>query len=216
MRHLLLILVLLHSLVTSAFALHSAEHSVAFRSVSCTTYDIADSSTTALRTVAKHTEAAGAAGLYETTLRSAANDQSWSLLATIRILNAPKWTPRTPPPLAQTGDDLFVGTYSQVRRAIINAGLNATHTPHHVLQNAVSQTTHGRGITINLNKDLHALTRTFRRPVESGLSLRTHLARDVKDLRRILGDAGYDPAVINRQLQELIRQNKAVGGLAKP
>lgn len=46
-------------------------------------------------------------------------------------------------------------------------------------------------------------------------SLRDHLAADTRELRRILTDAGYDPAVINRQLQELIRQNKATGGFNK-
>lgn len=130
--------------------------------------------------------------------------------------NAATLAPRQAPPLAQAGDDLFVGTYSQSYRANRLAGTNQTHTPHHVIQDALSQTTRARGVTINLRQDLHQLTRTFRRPVEPGLNLRTHLARDVMDLRRILRDAGYDPAVINRQLQELIRQNKALGGLGKP
>lgn len=35
-------------------------------------------------------------------------------------------------------------------------------------------------------------------------------------MKRILLDAGYDPKVVNRQLQELIRQNKALGGFDKP
>lgn len=48
------------------------------------------------------------------------------------------------------------------------------------------------------------------------LSLRDHLAADIRDLKRILLDAGYDPQVINRQLSELIRQNKELGGLDKP
>jgi hypothetical protein len=65
--------------------------------------------------------------------------------------------------------------------------------------------------SLNLRKDLHELTRTYRNPnVDRGLSLRTHLARDVMDVRRILLDAGYDPRVVRKQLRELIRQNKGV------
>jgi hypothetical protein len=111
-----------------------------------------------------------------------------------------------------TDTDLFVGTYSRSYRANVKAGVNGLYTPHHSLQDAVSLTKHGRGVTINLRKDLHELTRTFKKPVEPGLSIRQHLARDVVDLRKILGDAGYDQSVINRQLQELIRQNKAIPG----
>jgi hypothetical protein len=65
--------------------------------------------------------------------------------------------------------------------------------------------------SLNLRKDLHELTRTYRNPnVDRGLSLRTHLARDVMDVRRILLDAGYDPRVVRKQLRELIRQNKGL------
>ena len=116
------------------------------------------------------------------------------------------------PRLAASGEDLFVGTYSRSYRANVNAGVNGDFTPHHSLQDAVSLTTHGRGITINLSQDLHALTRTFRQPVEQGLTLTQHLGRDVWDLRAILKNAGYDPKVINAQLQELIRQNRAIPG----
>ncbi len=110
--------------------------------------------------------------------------------------------------LAQPGEDLYVGTYNQVRRANIKSGLNPTHTPHHAIQNAVSSTTHGRGITINLKKELHELTWTYRRPMARGFSKEQYLARDIADLRKILRDAGYDRDVVNRQLKELIRQNK--------
>ena len=54
------------------------------------------------------------------------------------------------------------------------------------------------------------MTRTYRRPVDRSLSLRQHLAADVWDLRAILRGAGYDSAVINRALTELIKQNKAL------
>ena len=115
--------------------------------------------------------------------------------------------------MAGPGEDLFVGTYSEVRAANLVSGLNATHTPHHVVQAAVSQAgSRGAGIAINLRKDLHMLTRTFRKPVAPAGNRRTHLARDIRDLRGILRAAGYDQATIHRQMQELIRQNKALGG----
>ena len=113
----------------------------------------------------------------------------------------------------EPGGDLFVGTYNEVRAANLASGLNVTHTPHHIVQAAISNAgSRGAGVAINLRKDLHTLTRTFRRPVDLALNLRTHLARDICDLRRILHAAGYAQATINRQLQELIRQNKALGG----
>ena len=120
-------------------------------------------------------------------------------------------------PLAGAGEELFVGTYNQVRAGNIKSGLNSTHTPHHVVQDALSQTTHGKGITINLRKDLHELTRTYRVPIDKSIvGLRNNLAADVKDVKNILLNAGYDPKVVNRQLQELIRQNKDLGGFDKP
>ena len=50
---------------------------------------------------------------------------------------------------------------------------------------------------------------------KSIVGLRNNLAADVKDVKNILLNAGYDPKVVNRQLQELIRQNKALGGFDK-
>jgi RHS repeat-associated protein len=94
-------------------------------------------------------------------------------------------TTRTPVKLAEAGEDLFVGGYGQVRRANIKSGLNPTHTPHHSVQDAVSSTSHSTGVSINMRKDLHALTRTFRKPVEEGLSLRQHLSKDVWDIKNI-------------------------------
>lgn len=128
--------------------------------------------------------------------------------------------------MAKPGEDLFVGTYNQVRNGNIKSGLNATHTPHHAVQDAVSQTTHGKGATINLSKDLHSKTSTFGKPVKSvseAMSknanntneLRVRLSYDVKDLRKILGEAGYNQQNINTQLQELIRQNIKNGGFNK-
>jgi hypothetical protein len=61
-----------------------------------------------------------------------------------------------------------------------------------------------------MRKDLHELTRTFKNPNVDSLSLRTHLARDVRDVRRILQEAGYDATIVRTQLWELIRQNKQV------
>ncbi|WP_297196389.1 RHS repeat-associated core domain-containing protein [uncultured Pluralibacter sp.] len=110
--------------------------------------------------------------------------------------------------LSKPGEDLYVGTYNQVRGANIKSGLNPTHTPHHAIQNAASPTTHGRGITINMRKDLHELTWTYKKPMVRGLSNRDYLGRDIADLRKILRNAGYERDIVNRQLGELIRQNK--------
>ncbi|WP_415843134.1 RHS repeat-associated core domain-containing protein, partial [Yersinia entomophaga] len=127
-------------------------------------------------------------------------------LAACPLANAGKLKP----PLAKPGEDLFVGTYSQVRGANIKSGLNPTHTPHHAIQNAVSPTTHARGITINMRKDLHELTWTYKKPFVRGLTNRQYLARDIVDLRTIFRNAGYSKDVVNRQLSELIKQNKAL------
>ncbi len=127
-------------------------------------------------------------------------------LAACPLANAGKLKP----PLAKPGEDLFVGTYSQVRGANIKSGLNPTHTPHHAIQNAVSPTTHARGITINMRKDLHELTWTYKKPFVRGLTNRQYLARDIVDLRTIFRNAGYSKDVVNRQLTELIKQNKAL------
>lgn len=112
--------------------------------------------------------------------------------------------------LAKPGQDLYVGTYSRSKYHNKKTGLRATHTPHHVVQNAVSTVSHGRGITINMKKSLHALTQSFSRRPSPGLNPRQHLALDIRDLRNILRQAGYDRAVVNKQLTELIRQNKEV------
>gem|GEM_PF-4124809 len=110
--------------------------------------------------------------------------------------------------LVAPGTDLYVGTYGSSTYANGKTGLNATHTPHHAVQDAVSPTTKCKGITINLRKDLHALTWTFRKAFIRGLTKEQYLARDIKDLRKILTNAGYDRKVINEQLQELVKQNK--------
>jgi hypothetical protein len=117
--------------------------------------------------------------------------------------------------LAGPGEDLYVGTYTKSYGANVKSGLRDSHTAHHAVQNTVSNTSRGRGITINLRKDLHEFTRTYKNPVDLGLSPRQHLGRDIKDLRIILDDAGYEREVINTHLWELIRQNKAIGVFSK-
>lgn len=87
-------------------------------------------------------------------------------------------------------------------------------TPHHAVQDAVSSVSHGRGITINIRKDIQLDTDTYG-STWSGLTNRQHLAADVAELRELLRNAGYDRSVINAQLNELIRQNKALGGFEK-
>jgi RHS repeat-associated protein len=119
---------------------------------------------------------------------------------------------KTPAAVPQAGEDLFVGLYGQTRRANIKSGLNATHTPHHVVQNAVSETSHSLGVTINMRKDLHALTRTFGTNADRGSNM-LNLAADVRDLRNIFRNADYDRSLVNQQMQRLIELNRQVGNV---
>jgi hypothetical protein len=116
---------------------------------------------------------------------------------------------RRAPKLPKAGEALFVGAYNVSRRGNLRTGLNALFTPHHAVQNAVSSVSHATGITINIPKSLHPGTSSFRRAVNTSLSLRQHLARDVWELRKPLKGA-FDPQLVRQQLQELIRQNKAL------
>ncbi len=118
------------------------------------------------------------------------------------------------PSLAKPGEDLYVGTYAKSSYWNKKTGLNATHTPHHAIQDAVSTVSHGKGITINLRKDIHVQTETYGRK-RQGLTNRQNLAADIAELRVLLKNAGYERSVINAQLNELIRQNKALGGFEK-
>ncbi|ANI28423.1 hypothetical protein PL78_01015 [Yersinia entomophaga] len=61
-----------------------------------------------------------------------------------------------------------------------------------------------------MRKDLHELTWTYKKPFVRGLTNRQYLARDIVDLRTIFRNAGYSKDVVNRQLSELIKQNKAL------
>ena len=117
-------------------------------------------------------------------------------------------------PLAKPGEDLYVGTYNKSSYWNKKTGLNKTHTPHHAVQDAVSSVSHGKGITINIRKDIHARTETYgsRR---KGLTNRQHLAADIAGLRVLLKEQGYSRSAINAQLNELIKQNKALGGFEK-
>ncbi|MEW6159489.1 MAG: RHS repeat-associated core domain-containing protein, partial [Verrucomicrobiota bacterium] len=110
------------------------------------------------------------------------------------------------------GEDLFVGLYGQSRRGNILRGLNATHTPHHVVQDAVSETSRYGGATINLRRDLHQRTRTFGRTVDLGNN-RRNLAADLRNLRNILRDVGYDRSLVNQQMRLLIELNRQIGNI---
>jgi hypothetical protein len=110
--------------------------------------------------------------------------------------------------LPKPGEDLYVGSYSSSARGNVRTGRNRTHTPHHAPQDAVSGVGRGRGITINIHKDLHARTSTYKRPVRPLANRREHLAADVWELRGLLRGAGYAPATRNVALLQLVRQNK--------
>jgi len=117
--------------------------------------------------------------------------------------------------LARAGEDLFVGTYDAAYGALRRAGHTGELTAHHVVQDAGSEVSHGKGITISLRKAIHEATETFRRPKRMLSTMRQYLAADISELRRLLRENGYSREVVNRQLRELIRQNKALGGFEK-
>lgn len=117
-------------------------------------------------------------------------------------------------PLAKPGEDLYVGSYSKSSYWNKKTGLNKTHTPHHVVQDAVSSVSHGKGVTINIRKDIHLQTETYG-SLRKGLTNRQNLAADISELRVLLKQEGYSRSVINAQLRELIKQNKALGGFEK-
>jgi hypothetical protein len=119
---------------------------------------------------------------------------------------------KSPLSVPAAGEDLFVGLYGQTRRANIQSGLNATHTPHHVVQNAVSDTSHSLGVTINMRKDLHQLTRSYGRNADLGNNV-SNLAADIWDLRTIFRGAGYDSSLVNQQMRALIDLNRKVGNV---
>jgi hypothetical protein len=104
------------------------------------------------------------------------------------------------------GEDLYVGPYGRSYRGNLRTGLNATHTPHHAVQDAVGSAPRHRGPTINIKKTIHDLTRTKNVNADLG-SPRRILAADVRDLRKLLLDEGYVRSFINQQLKELIRLN---------
>ena len=119
-------------------------------------------------------------------------------------------------PLAKPGEDLYVGTYSSSKYHNKKTGLNTTHTPHHAIADQITPTTHGKGITINMRKDLHEKTRTYKRATKvDPNNLRDNLAADVWDIRHILLEEKYDRHIVNAQLRELIKQNKKTYGLKK-
>ena len=117
-------------------------------------------------------------------------------------------------PLAKPGEDLYVGIYSKSSYWNKKTGLNKTHTPHHVVQDAVSSVSYGKGITINIRKDIHLDTKTYG-SLRRGLTNRQHLAADIAELRVLLKEHGYSRSSINAQLNELIKQNKVLGGFEK-
>ena len=117
-------------------------------------------------------------------------------------------------PLAKPGEDLYVGSFSKSTYWNKKTGLNITHTAHHVVQDAVSTVSHSKGITINIRKDIHLKTETYG-SLRKGLTNRQHLAADIAELRVLLKEAGYDRSAINVQLNELIKQNKVLGGFEK-
>ena len=100
------------------------------------------------------------------------------------------------PSLAKPDAKTYMWVHMQSLHIGIKTGSNATHTPHHAIQDAVSTVSHGKGITINLRKDIHVQTETYGRK-RQGLTNRQNLAADIAELRVLLKNAGYERSVIN-------------------
>ena len=129
--------------------------------------------------------------------------------AEARFVVDPSGVVRETTPLAKPGEDLFVGTYREASKANRATGAATTHTAHHAVADAISPVKTAEGITINIQKRLHELTRTYKRNPVRGKAYDTmqQLEHDVEDLRRILKNDGYDLDTIERALNELVRQN---------
>ena len=112
------------------------------------------------------------------------------------------------------GEDLYVGLYSESSKANKLSGLDSTHTPHHVVQDRVSDLPKSNGVTINLHKDLHRKTRSWCRNADLGDN-RRNLAADILNLRNILREAGYDASLVNQQMRKLIELNDAMSNISR-
>jgi hypothetical protein len=119
---------------------------------------------------------------------------------------------KAPPRIPEPGEDLYVGPYSRSYRGNKSTGLNKTHTPHHEVQDAVSDVSHGQGVTINIRKDIHKQTRSFGKNADLGDN-RKNLLAGVREMRRLLLDHGYDQRLVNQQLRILIEDNRRAGNI---
>ncbi|MCA9855961.1 MAG: RHS repeat-associated core domain-containing protein, partial [Dehalococcoidia bacterium] len=117
-------------------------------------------------------------------------------------------------PSPGAGEPLYVGSYSRSRYGNQRTGLAQSYTPHHVVQDAVSPVSHGRGITINIPKLVHERTLTMRRR-RPQMTLWNHLLQDVHELRALLLAYGFPRNLVNQQLRQLVQQHIDRDGLTK-
>ena len=82
------------------------------------------------------------------------------------------------------GEELFVGTYNQAYRGNKNAKRVRYLVPYHIVQDAVSETSRGKGATINTPRAVHKNLLSTNVSYDRSISLRTHLARDLLYLRK--------------------------------
>jgi hypothetical protein len=99
------------------------------------------------------------------------------------------------------------GSYADLKaRSVVGDGLEA----HHMPQAALEFTSRGEGGALILEKAEHMQTRTYgwrglaSRDADAGLSFRTVLARDIRDVRAIVGPK-YDGGL--RGLIQYYREN---------
>lgn len=92
-------------------------------------------------------------------------------------------------------------------------------TPHHMPQDALGHLPRNDGGAIVMKHADHALTRTYgargraTKVAEAGLPLRTVLARDIWDMRRIGQQQYGDPGYYNKGIQDLLAYYRSIGKL---
>ncbi|WP_197288473.1 RHS repeat-associated core domain-containing protein [Nocardia sp. NRRL S-836] len=105
------------------------------------------------------------------------------------------------------------GAYSDLSPGKVGDGLEA----HHMPQAAMLFTSRADGGAIVIKAEDHALTRTYKgrgratKAAEMGLSFRTVLARDIRDLR-LIGEKQYgDPSYFNKGIRGLLDYYRQTG-----
>jgi hypothetical protein len=112
--------------------------------------------------------------------------------------------------IANAASGVKVGEAGQFAALDARAVVGDALTPHHMPQAALGFTSRAEGGALVMTAEEHAMTRTYgalgraTARAEAGLSFREVLARDIRDVRRIVG-AKYDEGI--RELLRYYRQH---------